>query len=249
MTNTWHQSMYDHVFAEKTLNSKEMLSKASQEVSFLLEKLDLSAGASILDVPCGTGRHSRLLAEKGFHVCGIDINPACLDIARKNPHPSLRLEKGDLRDLSAFQRKFDCVLNLFTSFGYFSTDEENRRVMEELAGAVKPGGKLVLNLINRNYLMTVFKPVFTLKVGNTFVVNASLYDPETFYNECWITVKDEVTGESSLSYHRARLYSPDEIITLMKSVGLKDIKVYGDFSGAELDEKKSSHPFYVGTKI
>lgn len=240
--------MYDHVFAEKTLNSSEMHLKAGLEVKFMMDKVSLPTGSSILDVPCGTGRHSRLFAENGFQVVGVDLNPACLAIAEKKPHPNLKFQQGDLGNLSAFRGKFDCVLNLFTSFGYFSTDEENRKVMEELVGAVKPGGKLVLNLINRSYLMSVFKPVFTVRVGNTFVVSASQYDPKTFYNESWITVKDEVTGETSMSYHRARLYSPDEIVELMKDSGCKNIKVYGDFLGAELDETKSSHPFYVGIK-
>lgn len=248
MTNAWQNTMYDHVFAEKTLNSSEMHLRAGLEAKFLMDKLNLPTGASILDVPCGTGRHSRLFAENGFHVVGVDLNPACLAIANKNPHPNLKFHQGNLQNLSGFQGKFDCVLNLFTSFGYFSTDEENTTVMGELAGAVRPGGKLVLNLINRTYLMSVFKPVFTVKVGNTFVVSASQYDPKTFYNECWITVKDEVTGETSLSYHRARIYSPEEIVTLMKDFGFRDIEVYGDLSGAELDETKSSHPFYVGIK-
>ncbi len=240
--------MYDPVFAEKTLNSREMVAKAIQEVNFLTEKLKLPAGASILDVPCGTGRHSRLLAEKGFNVTGVDLNPACLTIAKKDPHPLLTLEEGNLQDLSKFRDKFDCVLNLFTSFGYFSTDEENRKVMDELAGAVRPGGKLVLNLLNRNFLMSVFKPVFTAKVGDTLIVNASQYDPETKYNKCWMTVKDEKTGETALSYHQIRLYSPDEIVELMKSCGMKNIQLSGDFNDSPFDDLRSSHPFYIGTK-
>ena len=240
--------MYDHVFAEKTLNSVEMNSKACMEVSFLVSKLNLPEGAAILDVPCGTGRHSRLFSEKGFRVTGVDINPACLEIARKNPHLLLQLEEGNLQNLSDYREKFDCVLNLFTSFGYFSTDEENRNVMKELVAAVRPGGKLVLNLLNRNFLMSVFQPVFTVKSGNTLVVNASKYDSSTHLNECWMTMKDEVTGEISLSYHRLRLYSPDEIIRMMKECGMVDIQVYGDYKDSTFNNQTSSHPFYIGTR-
>jgi hypothetical protein len=79
-------------------------------------------------------------------------------------------------------------------------------------------------------------------------VNSSSYDPNTHYNESYITLKNEDTGETTLSYHRMRLYSSTEILNLLSKVGLKDIETFGSFGGEELNAATSSHPFYIGTK-
>lgn len=238
--------MYDRLFAEKTLNSEDMRNKAIQEVEFLVTVLKLSAGAKILDVPCGTGRHSHLLADKGFNVTGVDINPDCLAIANKENIPGFKAYLGNMQDLSSY-KNFDCTLNLFTSFGYFATDEENENVLKEMVRTLKPGGKLVMNLINRLWLMSIYQPAFWVRRNDVLLINASKFDPKTNYNETYITAKDEATGEATVSYHRSRLYAPSEIVELMKRAGLKDIKVYGDYLNAPFNENTSTHPFYVGT--
>lgn len=247
--NSWQKSMYDNFFAKATLDSDALKEKAKHEASFLIDFLKLPLKAKILDVPCGTGRHSRVLAEKGFEVMGLDISQSCVDIAKSAaPIEGLTYQIGDMKDLSAYKGKFDCVLNLFTSFGYFSTDEENENVLAEMVRALKPSGKLVINVINREWLLSIYKPAFWFKSGSVITVSAGQYDPKNHYNESYMTLKDESTGETTLSYHRIRLYSSQEMVELMKKSGLKDIKSYGSFNGEELDGLKSSHPFYIGTK-
>lgn len=246
--NSWQQSMYDEFFARKTLDSDTLKKKAREEVSFLINKLGLDPHAKILDIPCGTGRHSSLLAEAGYKVLGIDISPKCIEIAQKNSLANLSYQVGNMQDLSKHKNQFDCTLNLFSSFGYFSTDKENEQVLEEMISTLKPGGKIVLNLINRNWLLSIYRPAFWFKDGSLLTVNAGHYDPQTHYNESYMTLKDEVSGETTLSYHRIRLYSPEEITNLMKKYGLKNIQVYGSYQGEALDDQKSSHPFYFGEK-
>jgi hypothetical protein len=153
-----------------------------------------------------------------------------------------------MKDLSNHRGKFDCALNLFSSFGYFSTDDENEFVLKQLISTLKSGGKLVLNTINRNFLLSIYKSAFWFKSDSVLTVSASNYDAKTHYNESYMTIKNETTGETSLSYHRMRLYTPDELMSLMVKCGLKDIKTFGDFNGSPLDIEKSSHPFIIGTK-
>jgi SAM-dependent methyltransferase len=242
--------MYDHMFAESTINSMGLRTKAKQEVDFLISILNLSTGAKILDVPCGTGRHSQIFGEEGFKVTGIDISPACIDIAEKNStNKNVQYQLGNMQELSGFNCQFDCVLNLFSSFGYFSTDLENENVLKGMIDTLKPSGKLVLNLVNRDFLLSIYKPAFWFKSGSVITVNAGYYDPKTHYNESYMTLKNEDTGETTLSYHRIRLYSADEIVGLMEKCGLVDVQVYGDFNGNAFDTLKSTHPFFVGTKV
>lgn len=247
--NSWQKSMYDNLFAKATLDSVGLKEKAKAEVQFLIDKLNLTSDAKILDVPCGTGRHSRLLAEKKYQVLGLDISQSCIDIAQaESPIQGLSYKTADMRDLSSYKNQFDCVLNLFSSFGYFATDEENEQILVEMLKTLRPGGKIVINVINREWLLSIYKPALWFKTGTVLTVSAGSYDPVTKYNESYMTLKDESTGETTLSYHRIRLYSPQEMIDLLKKHGLKDVKAFGSFNGEELDELKSTHPFYIGTK-
>jgi SAM-dependent methyltransferase len=211
--------------------------------------LNLPQSAQILDVPCGTGRHSESFGRHGFQVVGVDISPACISIAKRNAStPKVNYVLGDMKDLSPYLGQFDCVLNLFSSFGYFSTDSENEYALGQMVSALKKGGRLVINVINRDFLLSIYRPSFWFKSHGVLTVNAGSYDPETHYNESYMTIKDESSGETSLSYHRMRLYSSDEIVGLMRGFGLVDIEIYGDSEGAPYERLKSTHPFYIGIK-
>ncbi len=189
--NSWQRSMYDDFFAKATLDSKALIEKAQKEVTILKSILNLPDKAKILDIPCGTGRHSKLFAEDGYEVLGIDISPSCIEIARsKSGSEKLSYHQGDMKNLSGYNNQFDCVLNLFSSFGYFSTDAENEAVLQEMINALRPGGKLVLNVINRAWLLSNYKSSFWYKTGSLLTVNANCYDPITHYNESYMTLKD-----------------------------------------------------------
>jgi SAM-dependent methyltransferase len=120
--------------------------------------MDLSIapiGARILDVGCGYGRLSNGLAKAGYEVVGCDTNPAFLDIARSEAgHGELavRYEQRDMRAIAAAE-EFDAVISWYTSFGYFD-DAQNRDVLRRLRTALKPGGKLVMDLNNRDALVS-----------------------------------------------------------------------------------------------
>jgi len=247
--NSWQKSMYDSFFAQATLDSESLREKAKTEVEFLYKVLELPQGSKILDVACGTGRHSKMLAEAGYEVTGVDISQDCIDLAKKNNSVvGVSFKLGNMENLSTFINRFDCVVNLFSSFGYFSTDAENEAVLIEMINTLKPGGRLILNTINRDWLLSIYKPAFWFKTGSVLNVNAGNYDPETHYNESYMTLKNEETGETTLSYHRIRLYSAEEMKQLFEKYGLQDIKIYGGFTGEALDGSKSSHPIYIGTK-
>src|SRR3954471_23339944 len=101
------------------------------EVARIMEILGLPSGARILDVPCGQGRHAHLLAEAGFDVDGFDYSPDLLAKARtRGTGANLRYTKGDMRRLPArWTGRFDAVLNLFTSFGFFAEPADDRQVV------------------------------------------------------------------------------------------------------------------------
>ncbi len=202
--------------------------KLSRKWILIIKKTKLKTGL-VLDVPCGTGRHAYLLAKKGYKVTGVDISEACLKIANESwRHKNLSYQIGDMSNLKTYKNQFDIVLNLFTSFGYFATDKQNEQVLKELYNSLKNDGTLVLNLINRNWLLKVYRLNDWQETEDKYILNRRHYDLKTHYNEAWMTVIDKKSKEEVTYYHRNRLYSKKEIVSMLKRVGFKKTSIVGD---------------------
>lgn len=247
--NSWQSSMYDEDYARSTLHSATLKRKALEEVRFLIAALSLQPKAKVLDIPCGTGRHSHLLARKGLLVTGLDISEACLEIARSDPpHKNLTFRKGDMSDLRDYKDSCDVLINLFSSFGYFATDAQNKKVLRGFYEALKEGGKIALQTINREWLLNIYSQNDWNEHQGKYILNKRKYNSKTHYSESWMKVIDTKDSTESEYYHRIRLYEKNELVELLKEVGFKKIKVFGDAKGGRFTKYESSHPFYKGTK-
>ncbi|HEY6865802.1 MAG TPA: class I SAM-dependent methyltransferase [Candidatus Eisenbacteria bacterium] len=129
--------------------------KTRAEVEFIAGALGLESPGAVLDVACGFGRHAIGMARRGHRVTGVDFNPRYLEIAAEEARRAgveVRWVTGDMRALP-FDREFDAVYSFFTSFGYFG-DEENERVLAGIARALVPGGRFLIDMANRDWLLT-----------------------------------------------------------------------------------------------
>ena len=167
--NEWQKTMYGEFSATLHLNSPTSHQKARKEVEFFIKTLGLKKNQMILDIPCGSGRHTLALAKKGFSVVGVDINDVCLKQARKNckDMKNVQIKKGDMSHLTWAERKFDVLLNLFSSFGFFKMERENKEVLKGFIKALNPGGKIVIQTINREYVLKKFYPIL---LGGNFQI-------------------------------------------------------------------------------
>jgi SAM-dependent methyltransferase len=133
----------------------ETLERGSDaQVELILRLLDLPAASEVLDAPCGHGRIANRIADCGLRVAGLDSSRFFLDLARERASAagvSVEYFEGDLRDMP-FEGRFDAAINWFTSFGYFD-EAGNRRVLEGFRRALKPGGVLLLEQANRDFLL------------------------------------------------------------------------------------------------
>ena len=147
----------------------------------LIDLLGLPAGSRILDVPCGQGRHAHLLAEAGFDVDGARLlrGPARSRARSAGTGPTLRYTQGDMRKLPArWTGRFDAVLNLFTSFGFFTNPADDARVIAEFARVLEPGGILVWHGGSRDGVMARFLARDWWKTEDgTMIAHERSFDP------------------------------------------------------------------------
>jgi SAM-dependent methyltransferase len=127
----------------------------AREVDFIESALEPPARGALLDVACGYGRHAIGLARRGYRMTGVDFNSSYLKAADDDATAAgvaVRWVKADMRGLP-FEGVFDGAYSFFTSFGYFS-DEENERALAGVARALRPGGRFLLDVTNRDWILT-----------------------------------------------------------------------------------------------
>ena len=203
-----------------------------REVDFVVDRLGVEPGGRVLDLCCGFGRHTMLMAKRGFDMVGLDLSLTLLQKALAEAQRrglSIKFVHGDMRKLS-FQSVFDGIFNVQTSFGYFN-DQTNFRVLQGILRALKPGGRFLIETINRDFVcedlpMRIwwegteclileevdydFK-VGVLKVKRSFVFEDTSRDP-------W---------EQNISI---RLYAPHELRQLLTRAGFDFVELSGDYA-------------------
>lgn len=136
----WFATFLDTVPADRT----------RREVSFLRRHLPLDRYPRILDLACGAGRHANALAERGYSVTGVDLDPDVLELARGGAGENATFVEADMRDLGHVGERFDAAVCLWQSFGYFDS-RTNRAVLREVHSCLRPRGRLILDIYNRRF--------------------------------------------------------------------------------------------------
>jgi len=200
---------------------------AVTEIENLLDFLRIGAGALVLDVCCGGGRHLLPLRKKKLAAFGIDLSAPLLCEASEKPGLDGRLVMGDMRRLP-FGGAFDLVVNLFSSFGYFEEESENEHALAEMVQALKPGGTLVMDHINAGLLEKTIIPESvgtfeygTVKQRRKIVRGRVIKHIDVIHND----------GEQQHFIESIALYTPDQLITLCKKAGLSEPRFMGNFDG------------------
>lgn len=238
----WFKEWFDSPFYPVLYNNRHE-EEASDFISRMIPELHLEPGARVLDAGCGSGRHSRFLAEMGLKVTGIDLSPASIARARQQYGKLADFEVWDMRKVFA-PSKFDLVANLFSSFGYFAEDHENRAVLNALSLNLKQNGLLVLDYLNSEYVVrNLVKREITEKGGIQFHITRKL--------EKGGVIKDIRFLHQGTDYHyqeRVRLYNRTEIISMMADVGLVVEQCWGDYHLHAFQSAQSSRLILVARK-
>ena len=206
--------------------------RSDREAALIAAVLDLLPGQDVLDLACGHGRIANRLALRGCRVTGLDVTPLFLERARQDAAAlgvDVEYLRGDMRD-QPWTERFDAVIIWFTAFGYFD-DADNRRVLAEAYRALRPGGRLLLDLNHRDPLLRVFHPAGIEERDGDFLLDKSRYDLETGRIQTErIVIRD---GRTRRFEFFVRLFPYYEIRAWLLDAGFARVDAY-DHDGAPL---------------
>lgn len=213
------------------------------EAPTIAEKLTLIAGlkkgTAILDAGCGPGRISVELAKLGYDVTGVDLIQSELDAAKESADDEeveLNLVKADLRNFKS-EKKFDCAINLYTSFGYCATIEEDVQILKNIFDSLKENGFFVLECLSRETAILYFtEGEWFERAGKTVLTEFSFEGSFEGLRSKWILIDDK-TGQRMEHEFVQRLYSAVELKRILVGIGFKSCEIYGDFDFSPYNEK------------
>lgn len=228
---TKNKSWFVDVFGEDYLRTLPFLTpQATQsEAEFVLSALELAPGAQLLDVGCGYGRHAMELAARGYHVVGLDLSLPLLVRGGEEANRrglTINFVHGDMRELD-FDNQFDGAYCLFSTFGYFD-DEVNKKTASNIARALKPGGRLVLEILNRDYIVADL-PTRVWWEGEGCVILEEV-DFNYFFSR--VVVNRSVVfddGRQADQEISLRAYSLHEIGRVLHGAGFRVLEVSGGY--------------------
>jgi SAM-dependent methyltransferase len=216
----WYATAFDGATAEMAWTER-----TEAEVNRALTMLRPEGGERILDLACGTGRHSLELVRRGFSVVGSEISAELVAIAREEASAQgleATFLEGDLRDLD-FEAEFDIVLNLNDgAVGYFETDEENHRTFEVISRALKPGGRNLIQVPNVLYARARLPQRSWIPSENMVELVEHRWNKKDRYMEgAMIPLRfgEVLEGLKGIEF-RQRLYTVEELREIYSSVGM-----------------------------
>jgi SAM-dependent methyltransferase len=199
-----------------------------READFLANRLQLRPGMSVLDVPCGNGRHARELRQRGIRMTGLDLSTGFLDEARSRD-PEIEWVHGDMRRIP-WTGRFDAAYCWGNSFGYF--DHDNCGLfLESVAGALQPGGRFVLDsgAVSES-ILPVLQPERRLKIGDLDFFSRNTYDAVDGRMDITYTFTRGEQQEVKPTHQL--VHSTAEIRRMFIHAGLEWVAAFGDLEGS-----------------
>jgi SAM-dependent methyltransferase len=224
--------------------------------SFVYRLLKLPENSKVLDLACGNGRHSVYFARQGYRVTGVDLSRFLINEAKKKLKSdysqyaaNLDFRIKDMRRLD-YKNRFDLVVNLFSSFGYFTSDSENWKVIKNISASLKSGGHFFFDYLNSDFLR---KHLVTYDVRkrnrNTMIQVREIKDNSVIKNIIIIRNKPGAGGHEVLRFkEKIKLYTLDDFEKVFDANGLRILKLFGDYHGGRFRKNSSGRLIILAQK-
>jgi cyclopropane fatty-acyl-phospholipid synthase-like methyltransferase len=235
----WFRHWFDSPYYSK-LYKKHDIREASVFLDHLLENLEIKPNSRLLDLPCGEGRHSIYLHELGFNVTGADINEKCIQKAKTFEKPGLKFLIHDMRN-SIKESSFDLILNLYTSFGYFETKEEDLKTLRSINFGLRDSGWFVLDFINMRKALKSLNET-EKKAVDKITFNIQKIVKGNFLVK-WIHIRDGDKEEKF--YERLKILMPENFQEYFKTSNFTVDGTYGDYNFSPFNPESSNRLIYI----
>ena len=237
----WFNSPYYH-----QLYFKRDKEEATKFINKLIEHLKPGKESLMLDIACGRGRHSRILAAMGFDVTGIDLAVESIKEAKKYETENLHFFVHDMR-LPFWINYFDYAFNFFTSFGYFNTRREHDNSIRTIAQSIKPGGIFVLDYLNAHYAEDHLVHKSELKIDDITYFITKWFDENHFYKK--IIVEDEALKQPIEHQEKVAKFSLGDFTEMLAYHKLQVQEVFGDYNFNSYHVKNSPRMVIISKRI
>lgn len=215
---SWFDTPYYHILY-KDRNYRE----AQIFMDNLTHYLNLPEKAKVLDLACGKGRHSIYLNQLGFNVLGADLSENSIAEASKNSNETLHFKVHDMRE--PFEEKFDAIFNLFTSFGYFESDDDNLTTLKAIKESLSEYGFAVIDFMNVNQVIETLVPEEVKTVdGIDFNIKRYVEDGHIFKE---IDFEDQ--GRKFHFTEKVKALTLKDFQELMDEAGIFLLDIFGDY--------------------
>lgn len=224
----WFNTEYYHILYQDRDEEE-----ANRFISNLLSFLSIPKNSKLLDLACGKGRHSKILNSFSYDVLGVDLSENSILEAKKKTTATLRFDTHDMRKVIP-NLKFDSVFNLFTSFGYFDSPEENQKVCSSVSEMLNSKGKFVIDFMNaekviRNLVLSEEKTID----GITFKLERR-FDGKHIFKEIHFSDK----GQNFFFTERVQALNLQDFQALL-SANFRILETYGSFDLAPFSAANS----------
>ena len=227
----WTVKYFDEVYARFFLESVDD-QRTSSQVDFIIGKTGISPGSAVADIGCGLGRHVINFAKRGYQAFGYDFSELYIEKAKQaavqTGATNCTFIQKDAREFDE-QSRFDLVTSLWVSFGYFD-DKTNLDVLSRMAKSVKPGGSIIVDLENREYIMRHFIVDRYRDRDGFLILERNKFDAFSSMNKCTRTIVAP-DGARSVYKREVRLYTLTEMIQIGAACSIRFDAVFGDWDG------------------
>ena len=216
--STWFDSPYYHILY-KNRNDEE----AQAFMDNITHYLNMPENGTILDLACGKGRHSIYLNKLGYNVTGVDLSENSIAIAKESSNETLQFKTHDMRE--PMNETYDAVFNLFTSFGYFDSHEDNIKTLKAIKESINEYGFGVIDFFNADFIIeNLVAEEFKEIDGITFHIKRAVENKKINKE-----IRFEDKGESFFFTEKVSAFTLADFEAMMEEAGIYLLEIFGDY--------------------